>query len=76
MTKFTMVGVSNDDEDEVGQVHFGIAFKLGTYNGDKVTILDKEIANGQFMPIEQAKTLAKRPFMENWSELLLQQIPF
>ena len=69
------LGYINDDEDDVGKVHFGVAYLIST-NLQTLTLKDKEIDFGGFHPINEleAMCLCGDVNVENWSRILVPQL--
>jgi predicted NUDIX family phosphoesterase len=67
------IGLINDDDSPVGQVHLGIVY-LVTAHGDQVRVRETEILEGGFVPRESLRALLPR--MESWSRLVAESIFF
>lgn len=67
-----ILGYINDDETEVGQVHFGLLYVIFT-DDRSVRPADAEIAWGGFMPLEQLEEICQNgeAAVESWSEIAL-----
>ena len=64
-----ILGYINDDETEVGQVHFGLLYLIMTSDRG-VHPADDEIAWGGFMPIIQLEEILQSDAsVESWSEI-------
>ncbi len=68
----TLAGYINTDEDEVGQVHFGVLFIAETDNA--ITSKDPAVTQGKLLSIEEISTLPTAANVENWSILALPAI--
>jgi len=62
-----LVGCINDDETDVGKVHFGIVFQA-LFASDKVQIRETTKMSGEFIEIKELS--AFRPKMESWSRIV------
>ncbi|HPR89362.1 MAG TPA: NUDIX domain-containing protein [bacterium] len=67
-----ILGYINDDETEVGSVHFGMLYLIMTSDRG-VRPADPEIAWGGFMPVRQLEEIAQssEAAVESWSEIAL-----
>ena len=72
-TEPRVLGYINDDEDEVGKVHFGILYAIIT-NATKVLPKDPEIASGKFRTIKELEEICKSFEVESWSKIALDPI--
>jgi predicted NUDIX family phosphoesterase len=64
----SLIGVLNDDENAVGQVHFGLVHLVEVPAGD-VHIRETDRLTGRLTPITDVR--AAYPQMETWSQLVL-----
>jgi predicted NUDIX family phosphoesterase len=66
-----VLGYINDDETEVGEVHFGVLYLIETTS--RVKPKDEEIAFGEFTPIDQLQEFCddEDASVESWSEIAL-----
>lgn len=62
-----IIGLLNDDSDDVGKVHLGIIL-LAQANSDQISIND-EHKDG--MLLNRDECLALKPYMESWSQMCL-----
>lgn len=67
----TMVGLINDDSNEVGQVHLGVVH-LFTVASPKVNSRELEIAGAGFSPLEDV--MAEIDRYETWSQFCLKSL--
>ena len=68
------LGLINDDSDEVGAVHAGLAFQVELHPAEKETLQIREISKmrGHFGSLAGSSGLWQyRDFMESWSRLLV-----
>ena len=67
-----ILGYINDDETEVGSVHFGLLYLILT-SDRSVRPADAEIAWGGFMPVSQLEEISQssEASVESWSEISL-----
>jgi predicted NUDIX family phosphoesterase len=63
-----LVGVLNDDENPVGQVHFGLVHVVHVPSG-RVTIRETDRLTGRLVAMDDLE--AAYPQMETWSQLVL-----
>jgi len=70
-----ILGYINDDQTEVGQVHFGLLFLLKTDN-QKITPKDAEIEWGGFKSYTELVEIVHSPnkSVESWSEFSLEPL--
>lgn len=70
-----IVGYINDDETEVGQVHFGLLFLVKTRSSN-VKPKGKEIAWGGFLSIEELEEIysSNEVSVESWSGISLEPV--
>jgi len=71
----TILGYINDDETEVGTVHFGLLYLIET-SSKRVKARDKEISWGGFMSYDQLEEICMLDDknVESWSEISLEPI--
>ena len=67
-----VLGYINDDETDVGQVHFGVLLLINT-DVDEIKPKDQEIAWGGFKSIDELSEIVADPQqqVESWSEISL-----
>jgi predicted NUDIX family phosphoesterase len=67
-----LLGYINDDDDDVGRVHFGILYVLET---DSEVVIPKslEIKSGRLVPVERLEEICLSPesVVEDWSRISL-----
>lgn len=66
-----IVGLLNDDNNEVGKVHLGMVH-YWSLDEEKVTRREQMITQMEFMSIDELKNVAEE--METWSSLCLEQL--
>lgn len=66
-----LVGLINDDETPVGKVHLGVVH-LFDLEEPSVTSAEAELAEGQFLPVEQI--LAEIDSYESWSQIAVRAL--
>lgn len=64
-------GFLNDESNEVGQVHFGLVYRVALEGGD-VEVREKDLMEGQFIPISDLS--AHQDAMESWSRILSEHL--
>jgi predicted NUDIX family phosphoesterase len=62
----TMLGILNDDSNEVGQVHLGLVMLL-TGDSDQIFV-KSELKSGELLTLKECELF--EPQMENWSKLV------
>lgn len=67
-----LVGLLNDDTNPVGSVHFGLVYTITVPDKDAVTIREKELMDGVFVPAGELVEYADG--METWSRILLDSL--
>ena len=65
------VGYINDETNAVGQVHFGLAYKVAV-QGDAAEVREKDIMSGSFVSVEDLQSAY--PEMETWSQIVFRNI--
>ncbi|RPH99353.1 MAG: hypothetical protein EHM72_11260 [Calditrichaeota bacterium] len=70
-----LLGYINDDETEVGAVHFGLLYMVST-SSKKIKPKDKEISWGGFMSYDQIEEICMLNDcnVESWSEIALEPL--
>jgi predicted NUDIX family phosphoesterase len=63
-----LIGVLNDDETAVGQVHFGLVHLVEVLSGD-VAIQETDRLTGRLAPTDEVRSVYAQ--METWSQLVL-----
>ena len=65
-TSYTVscVGVINDDSNAVGEVHFGIVYRIDV-ESPRVRVRETDQLEGRFVPIEELSAYSER--LESWS---------
>lgn len=66
----TYIGFINDDTNEVGQVHLGLAVKVDIEHSEVKPSSDKGLSNISWKTPEELLTLE----LENWSKILLENL--
>lgn len=67
-----LLGFINDD-DEVGNVHFGLLYFCDS-KSEEIVPIDKEIEKGKFMSIKGLQGINNLGFLEGWSKISTQVI--
>lgn len=67
-----LLGYINDDNDDVGRVHFGILYALDT-SADFVKPKDSEIKKGKLATLKELEEICSSPrfIVEDWSKISL-----
>ncbi len=65
------VGYINDESNPVGQVHFGLAYRVALED-ENVEVREKDIMSGSFVSVDEAQSVF--PQMETWSQIVLKNI--
>lgn len=66
-----VIGLINDDEDEVGRVHLCVLVVIEVHEDTVIEVRETDQLQGQFFPIEKLK---RNPFyerLENWSKIAM-----
>jgi len=71
MRSSNIVGLINDDSDDVGKVHFGIVHQIQV-GFAPLSFRDPAVENGKFLPVSQHRSLLDR--YENWSQLVIENL--
>ena len=64
-------GYINDETNAVGQVHFGLAYKV-IVQGEAAEVREKDIMSGSFVSVEELQSAY--PEMETWSQIVFRNI--
>lgn len=67
--EFSVVGLINDERDDVGKVHLGILYTLLTPPAHSAEVRETDMLQGEWMTLEELD--AVRPQLEGWSEIAL-----
>jgi predicted NUDIX family phosphoesterase len=65
------VGYINDETNAVGQVHFGLAYRV-MVQGEAAEVREKDIMSGSFATVEELQSAY--PEMETWSQIVFRNI--
>ncbi|MBN1645347.1 NUDIX domain-containing protein [Candidatus Woesearchaeota archaeon] len=70
-----VIGYINDEEEEVGRVHFGILYLVET-DSDDVFVNESRLINSKMMTLEEIKKIKDSPdsVLEDWSEIALEAV--
>jgi predicted NUDIX family phosphoesterase len=71
--RYSAVGLINDDESPVGQVHLGVVYRVEA-GGPGVRVREEELLEGSFRPTGELRPLL--PEMETWSRLVAEGLLF
>lgn len=66
-----IIGLINDDSDEVGRVHLGILAIIEVSEDTTVEVRETEQLRGNFFPIEKLKLKQFYDRLENWSKIVI-----
>ena len=64
-------GYINDESNPVGQVHFGLAYRVIVQN-ENAEVREKDIMSGSFVSVDEAQSVY--PQMETWSQIVMKNI--
>ncbi len=67
----TYLGLLNDDQDQVGQVHLGVVYLIQLVNA-RLKLKEKVYRGGRFRTYDQLTKVRDR--MENWSAMVFDQM--
>jgi predicted NUDIX family phosphoesterase len=68
----SIIGLINDDSNDVGKVHFGIVHKIELAPEKLISTKDPAIADGQWLTQEEIR--ANFDKFENWSKLIIEKL--
>ncbi|PEN61580.1 hypothetical protein [Bacillus wiedmannii] len=71
ITELEIIGIINDDSDDVGKVHIGILVILNINEGTQVEVRETEELAGEFIPLEKLKDKETYERLENWSKIVV-----
>lgn len=66
-----IVGLINDDSDDVGKVHIGVLAVIEVHKDTVVEVREKDELQGQFFPLEKLKLKQFYDRLENWSKIVV-----
>jgi predicted NUDIX family phosphoesterase len=66
-----VIGLINDDSDEVGQVHLGILVVLEVHKDTLVSVRETEELAGKFISLDKLKVPEVYERLENWSKIVV-----
>ncbi|MGG1916103.1 hypothetical protein ABFY54_29300 [Priestia megaterium] len=66
-----IIGLINDDSDDVGKVHLGILAVLEVHKDTVIKVRETEELDGEFVSIEEAKIPENYDCLENWSKIVV-----
>ena len=69
--KFTVVGLINDEGNEVGEVHIGVLVILDLDSKATVEVREIEQLKGEWMSLEQLQHPATYDRLEPWSKFVV-----
>ena len=69
ITKTEIIGLINDDSNEVGRVHLGVLVVLELSEDAKVEVKEVETLDGKFIDTKQLKAKKTYSRLENWSQI-------
>ena len=69
--KLQIIGLINDDSDEVGRVHLGILTIIEVSEDTTVEVRETEQLQGSFFPIDKLKLKQFYDRLENWSKIVI-----
>lgn len=70
--KLITVGIINDDENEVGQVHIGLLVILELQEGSTVKVREEDTLAGEWFTVEELEIVSDQ--LESWSQIALEAI--
>lgn len=70
-SKAEVVGIINDDSDEVGEVHLGLLVVVEVPENTIVEVKEADTLEGLFVDIEKLKSEEYKNKLENWSKIAL-----
>jgi len=69
--RFKIVGLLNDESNEVGTVHAGVVLQVNLKADEEVKIGEKKVLQGEFRNFEELIKSKDEINFENWSSLVL-----
>ncbi|MEK9199167.1 hypothetical protein ACH0B5_15845 [Ureibacillus sp. 179-F W5.1 NHS] len=66
-----VIGLINDDEDEVGRVHLCVLVVIEVHENTVIEVRETDQLQGQFFPIEKLKLNPFYERLENWSKIAM-----
>ena len=69
--EYDIVGLINDDENEVGKVHIGILIVVDLPEDGNVSVKETDTLEGDWYPIDELKQPAIFEQLESWSQIAL-----
>lgn len=67
-----VIGLINDDLDEVGEVHIGVLSVIHIPEGTEVKVKETDQLEGYFLTVEQLNSPKHFETLENWSKIAAQ----
>jgi predicted NUDIX family phosphoesterase len=67
-----VIGLINDDVNEVGRVHIGILYTIETHSNHSVEVREKDTLAGEWMTLQELENNYDR--LESWSQIALQAL--
>lgn len=68
----TLIGLLNDDSDEVGRVHIGILFVLEIPEGTKVSVREVDKLEGYWLRKQDLNKAGLFEAFESWSQIIVE----
>jgi len=69
-----IIGLINDDSDEVGEVHIGLLTKIEVPEDTQISVKETEELKGDFIKIEDLRKPELYGRLENWSKIVIDSI--
>ncbi|MDA3864093.1 MAG: NUDIX domain-containing protein [Deltaproteobacteria bacterium] len=69
--RFEILGLLNDESNEVGTVHTGVVLQVNLETDEKVKIGEEKVLQGEFRNFEELISSRNEINFENWSSLVL-----
>lgn len=70
-SKMKIVGLVNDDSNDVGQVHIGVVI-LFTLQSPSILVKDESLSKGTFKRLDDCKNVINN--FENWSQIVINEL--
>ncbi|MDY7043724.1 NUDIX domain-containing protein [Virgibacillus sp. M23] len=70
-TDVSIIGLINDDSNDVGQVHIGILGVINLEENDKVSVRETEQLKGFWMSLDELREPENYSKLENWGKIVV-----
>jgi predicted NUDIX family phosphoesterase len=70
---FEVIGLLNDDTNEVGSVHLGVVLSVTIPSDMDLQVAEKEVLSGEFVKIREISELIESKEFESWSSMIVKE---